>query len=334
MPGECDLMRLTPQKEQELSSIILKRAELAQMTRQLKLGLSKVSSPKKSSRAPSSSSELNSGTLNRDSTSLQTVGAGGSLTTRLEAEQTDTKQTYSRDTDEESPLKKHKAMLVVGPQEPQAVTRRSSLKPLLPSTPRAAARRPSIKFPPFSTASYAGEPTSNNEEVGADLLIYLATSPYSSTKHLNHTGSPKVPMTPSYLSQHTASTDAVRLSHMKSQPSPFKHPVQFLNGAPSALLPQGPLHDLMDSPNLSLYMSPSPQKRKHSTSSILPTDSLLEHSTAPDTFRRPSTSQPLMSHLLRTPNFDMNDYVRNLFSPSPRVDSHTMHQTLPLDRKD
>lgn len=39
---------LSPKKQQELADKILERAELAQMARKLKLGLSKVASPKKS----------------------------------------------------------------------------------------------------------------------------------------------------------------------------------------------------------------------------------------------------------------------------------------------
>ncbi|AET37796.1 Stb1p Ecym_2038 [Eremothecium cymbalariae DBVPG len=360
MSVDMDLKPLSPQKEQEIASKILKRAELAQMTRQLKLGLSKVASPKKSSGVASNNNGVNksvgmrsqvskinegkgcgSGILNRNSPTK--VSKSTPVLSRLVRESrhadlmtqvVDTKENGAHSRGSWPLLKKQRAQCEGPLTEIQSKASRANSKEgarlVVPTTPKPKRRVNNTMGAVVTNSSTGNLGGSNNEEVGADLLMYLATSPYSSMKNSAQIGSPKIPMTPSYHNQVSAASDAVRLSHMKPYGSPqsvFKAPGQSIgghfvsNGGSSSLLSQGSIQDIMDSPNLSLYMSPSPHKRKNSSGYLLPASSIIDASSMGDSFRPPSSSHSLTSRLLRTPNFNMNDYVHNLFSPSPRIDS-------------
>ncbi|SCW03785.1 LAFE_0G18162g1_1 [Lachancea fermentati] len=292
--------QLSPQKEQEIASKILERAELAQMTRQLKLGLSKVATPKKASRDAKSKVRVSPVKF-----SIPKVHTEQYRISPLKRERNP--EEHIDNDHEQSPLKVHKRPSTPNGAEPKA--RRKSIKHdrddipeiAVPRTPRAA----------------------QDNDVGADLLMYLATSPYTSKQQnqlpiVSGNGKMKIPTTPSYLSQ-GPNGDAIRLSHIKahttSPHSAFKVPNHTtgttLGGTPSNI------SELMESPSVALYMSPSPNKRK--VSGTGPQTTLAIPSTPSRELRS--------SHLLKTPNFNMGDYVHNLFSPSPRVTSTSYHDT-------
>ncbi|AGO11610.1 AaceriADL172Wp [[Ashbya] aceris (nom. inval.)] len=345
MSLDMDTRPLSPQKEQEIASKILQRAELAQMTRQLKLGLSRVASPKKGSSAGSCPNAVTKSAVFRGQGARMKDGLGvcmGAIAGRCSPiKMSRSAPAINRlllgkaktgcvgapeekeNEDGQSPAKrqKHGAGAVEGRGGPQRGGLMDMVKPL-PSTPKshreAAPRRPAV-------GASAGTLPHGSEDVGADLLMYLATSPYASAKQ-HHTGSPRVPMTPSYL-HHAASAGDARLPQPWQQPSPHTAPklpqhyaAAHAGASPSMLLGQEAFHELGDSPGMSMYMSPSTHKLKSNGGFLLPTASISDPSVLGDTARPPSSSQSLASHLLRTPNFNMNDYVHNLFSPSPRID--------------
>lgn len=173
------------------------------------------------------------------------------------------------------------------------------------------------------TTASKDAPQDSDNTAGADLLMYLATSPYNKSSHNGTPMNVRIPTTPRsyhYASQfslngNTVSTsnDAVRFSHIKpsasSPQSTFK----------SNLLPNFPDESLMDSPSLylsnnsgSVQATLSPQQRRKPT-----TNSLHPPSNVPTTPSRELNGTNF--NLLRTPNFNMGDYLHNLFSPSPRV---------------
>ncbi|AAS51748.1 ADL172Wp [Eremothecium gossypii ATCC 10895] len=345
MSLDMDTRPLSPQKEQEIASKILQRAELAQMTRQLKLGLSRVASPKKGSSAASCPNAVNKTAVLRGPGPRMKDGLGvcmGAIAGRcspikmsrsapaisrllLGKAKTGCATTPDEKENEEgqSPAKRHKqgAGAADGRGGPQRGALMDMIKPL-PSTPKshreAAPRRPAV-------GASAGTLPHGSEDVGADLLMYLATSPYASAAKQHHTSSPRVPMTPSYL-HHASSAGDPRPAQAWQHPSPHAVPKMSQNYAaaqagasPSMLLGQEAFHELGDSPGMSMYMSPQTHRLKGNGGYLLPTASISDPSVLGDTGRPPS-SQSLTSHLLRTPNFNMNDYVHNLFSPSPRID--------------
>lgn len=310
-------MQLSPQKEQEIASKILERAELAQMTRQLKLGLSKVATPKKNNAKVGISPRKNRVSPVRMRR----------LTVNEQSRISPLKKDRGLVQDDEnaspqSPLKKHKRPSTP-PGEPRTSKERNNTEKdeamfvqAVPTTPRNSSRE---------------------EDVGADLLMYLAASPYTSTKNAAHQSPSnlmqqtplnlqqgKIPVTPSYMPQHN--NEAMRYSHMKSQASlqsTFKVPgmLPASSGAHSqhqqsvSHLSSG-FSELVDSPSVPLYLSPPSHRRKASngTNHInVPSSSSALH--VPSTPSRELRS----SHLLKTPSFNMGDYVHNLFSPSPRI---------------
>lgn len=345
--------QMSPEKEQELTSKILHRAELAQMTRQLKLGLSNVPSAKR----------------NQDSTAKKRSGDdeddGDENKSLLEAI-SPAKKPLHDDTNKMAAFSPVKFM--GKPNTPPCSRQRisedcpeqsKSRKEDTPSTPKASA--PPIILPHSSShqqrsndkifmtpkrnnnntnsnnnnnsirkkASVSKDlPQDSDNTAGADLLMYLATSPYTKSSHHGTPMNVKMPTTPRsshYASQlnmngntGNAANDAVRFSHIKpsasSPQSTFK----------TNLLSHFPDDSLMDSP--SLYLSNnsgnaqaalSPQQRRKPT-----TNTLHPPTNVPTTPSRELNSTNF--NLLRTPNFNMGDYLHNLFSPSPRV---TLQQT-------
>lgn len=300
--------QLSPQKEQEIALKILERAELAQMTRQLKVGLSKVATPKKSSRDNSKGSvKLSPSKFEIPHVALEAERISPLKRTRNFKNDAIGEDSGNALEDGESPLKTQKRPST--PPRAQPALRRKSFKTdrddvpelLVPRTPKSSR---------------------DNNDVGADLLMYLATSPYTSTKSGHGPQTPstntgvaniRIPTTPSHPSQNS-NGDLVRLSHMKGQnASPnfgFKVPN---HTAANSTHQDTPSHantsysEIMDSPAVAFYMS-SPRKHK---------------ANAKETLAIPGTpSRELRTaQLLRTPNFNMGDYVHNLFSPSPRVTS-------------
>ncbi|CAI4035821.1 hypothetical protein SMKI_14G0280 [Saccharomyces mikatae IFO 1815] len=335
--------QMSPEKEQELASRILHRAELAQMTRQLKLGLSNVPSTK---RKQDCETKKRSGEDSED--------VDDEHRSLLEAI-SPAKKPLHDDTNKMTVLSPVK--FVEKPTTPPcsrqriAESRPQQLKPRkdgTPSTPRASAtpiilphasshyQRPHDKN--FMTPKRNNNnnnnirkkapvskdaPQESDNTAGADLLMYLATSPYSKSSHHGTPMSVRMPTTPrsyhyaSQLSLNGTTTntanDAVRFSHIKpsasSPQSTFK----------TNILPNFPDESLMDSP--SLYLSNnsgnvqaalSPQQRRRPI-----TNTLHPPSNVPTTPSRELNSANF--NLLRTPNFNMGDYLHNLFSPSPRV---------------
>ncbi|SCU93231.1 LADA_0G01992g1_1 [Lachancea dasiensis] len=312
--------QLSPQKEQEIALKILERAELAQMTRQLKMGLSKVATPKKSSRD-------NGRPRARTSPVKMDLPLVTLNTSRL------------------SPLKRSRTTGET-PTESEGASRRvpaprqtDSIK--TPSTPPRSSqrtRRPSVRLDRDNGTELAVPRTPkaplDTNDLGADLLMYLATSPYTSAK----SGTQHGPQTPSIPTSSSGGHGAIpttpsQNSHLKAQSSSsaqhfgFKVPSHAVSNSgfhetPSQSSSQ--FSEIMDSPQASLYMSSSsPRKTKNPPASSSGPNN-------PTTFNPPTLAVPgtpsrelRSSHLLTTPNFNMGDYVHNLFSPSPRVGSGT-----------
>ncbi|CAI4049269.1 hypothetical protein SKDZ_14G0250 [Saccharomyces kudriavzevii ZP591] len=326
---------MSPEKEQELASKILHRAELAQMTRQLKLGLSNV---------PSTKRKQDSKTKKRSGDDEDADEEDKSLLEAISP----AKKPLHDDTNKMTVLSPMK--FIEKPNTPPCSRQRisedrpqqtKSKKEDTPSTPRASAtpiilphsssHRQRQNDKNFMTpkrnnnirkrASVSKDvPQDSDNTAGADLLMYLATSPYNKSSHHGTPMNVKMPTTPRsyhYASQlnmnGNTANDAVRFSHIKpsasSPQSTFK----------SSLLPHFPDESLMDSP--SLYLSAnsgnaqaalSPQQRRKPI-----TNTLHPPSNVPTTPSRELNSTNF--NLLRTPNFNMGDYLHNLFSPSPRV---------------
>ncbi|GAV52836.1 hypothetical protein ZYGR_0AI01180 [Zygosaccharomyces rouxii] len=157
---------MTPEKEQQIASRILERAELAQMTRQLRLNLGKASEKRKGD--PDITEAI------RKVSPRKTSDA--------------TPKTYS----DSSKIKR----CGTPPPPPPPPSRDANIA-RAPATPRAT----------------------RDDDVGADLLMYLATSPCAST---TTTSNRKGPSTPNGFSPDETT---VRLSHLKnSNPvsPPFK----------------------------------------------------------------------------------------------------------------
>lgn len=346
------------QSKDDLASRILERAQMAQMTRQLKLGLSQI---------PRTSSDLSQtkrggdDELLQSETSPQKKTALGSAARKLTSPRKAEPATIQR------PARTNGQMTLV-PSSPKAGSAADSPLRAMPSTPGRSTNTSNrfLTTPNRKLHGKKGENASDNN-AGADLLMYLATSPYTKSsgatqvppqgssanqQRLNHLM--KIPTTPSSSSyanhQTSGHDDAIRLSSMKptlsSPQSTFKVP-QLVSNAHSG--PSLSYHDvLMESP--SLYLNSvqqstsaiSPQKRKVTPShgqSVMSTSipttpsrevaSTVQHITGtsasasnslgvPQATNNPP-SQGLNMSLLKTPNFNMGDYIHNLFSPSPNV---------------
>ncbi|SCU93866.1 LANO_0E05006g1_1 [Lachancea nothofagi CBS 11611] len=330
--------QMSPQKEQEIALKILERAELAQMTRQLKMGLSKVATPKKSSRDNArpktrmSPVKLNMPPIARENTRVSP----------LKRNRADQESELSPNGAEEEHQDK---------TEPDAITRPSTPPRSVQKTRRRSLHSEREDGTDPAELAVPRTPISSREtnDLGADLLMYLATSPYTSAKSTTLQG-PQTPSaavgasqgkiltTPSLQQQQHSSGDAVRLSHIKNQPPSsssssshfgFKVPNHTSSSTAHHETPShsssSQFSEIMDSPQVSFYMtSSSPRKRKGSVPSATAaatTTSTISANT--QTLAVPGTpSRELRTaQLLATPNFNMGDYVHNLFSPSPRFTS-------------
>lgn len=157
---------MTPEKEQEIASRILERAELAQMTRQLRLNLGKASEKRKGD--PDITEAI------RKVSPKKTVDA----TPKSNSNSSKTKRSAT-------------------PSPPPPPPSRDANIARSPATPRAT----------------------KDDDVGADLLMYLATSPGASA---TTTSNRKGPSTPNGFSPDGTT---VRLSHLKNSnvvSPPFK----------------------------------------------------------------------------------------------------------------
>lgn len=347
------LMTMSPEKERELTSKILERAQLAQMTRQLKMGLSKVPTGKSSS----------------NSNSIAVFSSPAK-----EENQTEARLSRKRTSDEEaiqdalrrmSPLKKHLTKDETSistlkdydrPSTPPRVPPSSSASILaepkekshsveISTTPKAVITQPIflsaqsdklLMTPKRNVINVSarvqenGNPNSSDNDVAADLLMYLATSPYVSTK----TPYERLPTTPS-MSLHINSTSnpndlddgendaAVRFSHIKpsisSPQSTFKQPALITTSGNSMSFTD----TLMDSPTLYMTTSPSQKKKSSGIASNGYNTNHLSHIPSTPSRELKSSLNP-NAFLLKTPNFNMGNYVHNLFSPSPRVNLSAM----------
>lgn len=334
---------LSTDKQQELADKILERAELAQMARKLKMGLSKVVSPKKGSGAAMS---IGKGKRNSISDSLN-----GKTTSIRDGANSIRKPVYTI----ESPTKKAKlnssssgqrfsSGLPVASSEysddnsdasenQENQQSRPNPKETKNTVPDDHQQTKHLSFVPSTPKSKSEAHRDINEE-GADLLMYLATSPYASTgvrrtsisgtvaASLNNTDHPTTPASNEYTanvnsSQDSQLKDIVRLSHMKdrasssSPQSTFKQPVMIASS----------IQDMMNSPSVSMFMSP--RRKIHDDQQLLApgTPSRIGLAVASSQTDQLSDSQAKIGSLLKTPSFNMGDYVHTLFSPSPRIDT-------------
>ena len=357
------------QSTDDLASRILERAQMAQMTRQLKLGLSQV--PRANRNATQGKREGDEELLANETSPQKKAAVGNSAARRRASPRKAEPATIQR------PLRASGAMALV-PSSPKAHAGADSPLRAMPSTPGRSTNTSGrfLTTPNRKQHGRRNDAAATDNNAGADLLMYLATSPYTKSSGATiPTGSMhqqqklnslmKIPTTPSsssYMNQHAGSNDdAIRLSSMKptlsSPQSTFKVPQLVSNATnnPSSTLSY---HDvLMESPSLYLNAvqqsaaAVSPQKRKvtpsHGQSAMstsIPTTpsreiaSTVQHiqgsssgnsntqgassaaTTTSNTLGLPSAStQGNNMSLLKTPNFNMGDYIHNLFSPSPNV---------------
>lgn len=336
---------------------ILKRAELAQMTRQLKMNLGKVPNPKVTVESKSKETRKKRANVGVDRDIEEAIKKVSPKKNRVETGDAKENGKENNNNPHESPIKTYRRPRTPPPAPP--VSSSSSMR-----SDQRAGSRGEIPTPPkshnvhnipaVSISTTGGEdsdrphershtdhasrqvlttpkrgynrtPATSENEVGADLLMYLAASPYTSSSSLRGSRQAyemsRLPTTPmAYHNEHPANDDddAIRFSHMKpsmaSPQSTFKVPMQVAHGNLPSSAPHSEL--LMDSPSLYMASSMSPHKRgtndhpPHTTSSTL----------QPHIPSTPSRELRVSSsHLLKTPNFNMGDYVHNLFSPSPRV---------------
>ncbi|CAG62493.1 uncharacterized protein GVI51_M03839 [Nakaseomyces glabratus] len=385
---------ISREKEDELASKILERAQLAQMRRQLKIGLSKV--PSETRDDEQYEENHTKADITDDSTDNYTLGSAYSATPRSRASMVSPRKRQSGDPREmsaimnASPLKK---VLLDGIKDGESSENVSpvSRRFVRPSTPPKTASRPaSVHIPQKSsydnrtpttpkltnahtaftnslnsaeknamtkadTATLTKVPSTpkrgnssqkkqagvnkNNtdDSTGADLLMYLATSPYSSARAHNTTYNrknsvssvtkvPTTPYTSLYMSHsHTQemNDDAVRFSALKaslnSPQSTFKVPHVVGSQANNG---QWFPDILMDSPSLYLGSALSPSANKKKLASPGPGSgsghAVSTHLPVPSTPSRELHHQT-NTNLLKTPNFNMGDYLQNIFSPSPQV---------------
>lgn len=335
---------MSPEKQQELADRILERAELAQMARKLKLGLSKVASPKKNgggSALPLGAKNKNRYSSEPDSLSIPTSAGRSRARFVSITKPSHVSESPTRRSTMKSPSRtvsssgtgtgtgNSNAMMATTASRRTSIGRESHM-PAIPSTPKAKSGHQSVSDPKGAS------------EEGADLLMYLATSPYASSSAGNlgagrrpsfghssiHHGIPTTPSSNMYAPPATAGSeshlnDITRLSHIKdrasssSPQSTFKQPV---------MIPSSTMHELMQSPSVAMFTSPRRKLAADDQQLLVPgTPSRIGLSAASMTSDQLNDSQSKIGSLLKTPNFNMGDYVHTLFSPSPRID--TTHQS-------
>lgn len=327
--GSQEEAQMSPEKEQEIANRILKRAELAQMTRQLKMKLGKVPTSREASPVKVRKRRGDDGCdaeIKEAMAKVSPVKKGCVETTLEEGSRSPVKQLKGWSTPPPAP-----------PASSSSLLRDRGSEQEVPTTP-GRVRSHHHTVPPVVISSSAGEEAhsrsmavlstpknrsqgrklGNESDMGADLLMYLATSPYMPGTTAGQPAS--VPSTPrNYMSGGMAledSNDAIRFSHIKhhssSPQSTFKAPHHLVRHATytqghTAQFPPSSSELLMDSPAIYMAASSSPQKRRQLAPANVPTT--------------PSRELRSSSHLWKTPNFNMGDYVHALFSPSPRVTS-------------
>lgn len=367
---------LSRDREDELSSKILERAQLAQMRRQLKIGLSRVPSNTGEPRdeegegVQSAGTEAGAGAGTKDRFTSPLKRRSGdpfemkdsmNAMSPLKKAMLESETSRSAQT---SPMAAAKRFIrpstpprtagrpvsvhgTVGESRMPTTPKLSNVQPVMlnqqqqavDSNGSANRRDESDKIPKTpkrgSSQKKSGNKSSADDSTGADLLMYLATSPYSSARAQqsgNYTrkgsiSSMKVPTTPyssMYMSNahnQDSNDDAVRFSALKaslnSPQSTFKVPhVVGGNGANGQWFPD----ILMDSPSLYLGSTMSPNHKKKVAS---PGPSAGGSALGSGNLPIPSTPSRELHHatnphLLKTPNFNMGDYLQ-IFSPSPRV---------------
>lgn len=333
--------QLSPEKEQEIATRILKRAELAQMTRQLKMKLGKVPTSRESSPVKVRKRRGNDGCDIEIREAMAKVSP-----VKKEYIKANTSDQEDETDEKGSPVKQMKrwdSSPVAPPASSSSaiqVPEELRVESDTPTTPRRVRANHQTVPPAMRSGSSGVELNSRmmamtttpksgpqgkkfgtgENDVGADLLMYLATSPYTSASSQQQTG---VPSTPRNYVSHQAglddSHDAIRFSHMKphasSPQSTFKVPSHSTrrgsySQGQSAHFRGSSSELLMDSPAIYMAASSSPQKRRQLA--------VQEPTNVPTT---PSRELRSSSHLFKTPNFNIGDYVHALFSPSPRVTS-------------
>lgn len=338
--------------DKNLAARILERAQLAQMTRNLKLGLSQVSNSSISkSNDTTTKNKHNKENLNAQD--IQTISLN-----QLESKKRIT--SIPQDSKETSPLKKHLTTnmkrkntdsnnnistihpLENNPKKDPFIKPRSPMKNRdsngssmvkVPSTPKRSSSNPkstalssnNIRTTPIrritrieeelDKTNYNNNESGNNtvdhgtdeminNSVGADLLIYLATSPYSK----NDTSSSskiKIPTTPRTSTFGQLNTDdTIRLSHLK----------------PSLTSPQSTLKNINYNLNNDIF-------NKHGTNLYF-NDIILESPSSYNNINSnhnnnsnnsTNANNNINNNLLKIPNFNMGDYIHSIFSPSPNV---------------
>lgn len=381
----------------DLASRILERAQMAQMARQLKLGLSQI--PKSPSKDGKPSAKTIDSTIkfsnkrSADSNSLEKKSSPLKKQTQIPIS---------------TRIYNDKENTVQEPSSPSTSNMNSPMK--VPSTPgRSTNHINSHKFlttPNQKILRKGNSSSSNNnggnDDTGADLLMYLATSPYTKTSSQSKLNNlMKIPTTPSsnsYMNHGSQShigdnnnhntnrnvneeNDAIRLSAMKpslsSPQSTFKVP-QLVSHNNNSTLSYADV--LMKSP--SLYMNSmngtnngvSPQKKRISSQNqesqshnvippivepTTPSRDSSRNTNNSDNIPQPKTSNEEAAinknsgssnnqrdnlssqsgnnsnsnannfnnlNLLKTPNFNMGDYIHNLFSPSPNISTVQVSQ--------
>lgn len=360
----------------DLASRILQRAQMAQMTRQLKLGLSQIPKNQINDDTPHATSTSNNNNNKR---------AGDNFllkkeTSPLKKQSTETSiSTTNNNNPKNLNINKEKfnknENKIIGPSSPSS----NSPMKVMPSTPGRSTNTNNHRFlttPNQKTfkKNNNGDNSSNSagDDTGADLLMYLATSPYtkpSTSSSINQhklNNFMKIPTTPSsssYSNHHNPNDEAIRLSNMKpslsSPQSTFKVPHLVAHNGTSSLAYQDVLMD-----SSSLYMNSmhtsnngmSPQKKKMSPQqsqvpTAIPTTPSRESATTTksgniingstnnqrDQLGLPAGNNSQSNNnnsgtifnnlnLLKTPNFNMGDYIHNLFSPSPNVSTSQASQ--------
>ncbi|CCF56279.1 hypothetical protein KAFR_0A08450 [Kazachstania africana CBS 2517] len=362
-------VRMSPEKEQEIASKILQRAELAQMTRQLKLGLSRVPTPKLTNALSRESSNLDDDTASkkrssndfphgdRESNDLdktedsitntsplkkrdivkanQSHSSSSSSSLDSEAIPSSSSTSTSNDNDIMTTNRTLMKSPIRAASPPITTT---NIPRNVPSTPGRHASSGTFMTPKrgLSTKRSSFNDSNNNHETdsGADLLMYLATSPYVSARRNSiQKGTQVLPTTPSHyynISNSNNNNDPVRFSSIKpsisSPQSTFKVPPLISNNTNSN-----------NTLSFDDVLMASPSIFSNNTHNNTVATALTQQKKTPSKSDAPSTpsreltqqtnlaTQPMSSNvnninaknLLKTPNFNMGDYIHNLFSPSP-----------------
>ncbi|CCE61127.1 hypothetical protein TPHA_0A00420 [Tetrapisispora phaffii CBS 4417] len=347
------MMSMTPEKERELTSKILERAEIAQMTRQLKIGLNKVSTNKavKSNTGTNKMGvflprkDTKKETTNEENINRSIKKMSPSKNYRSEEKyvlNTSSLNNYNRPaTPPRVPPSSSASNMneIENEQGQERIDNHKFSKPKIPTTPRAAnnnalysSSQPSkiLTTPKGKIINIDNKIKDENKNIegnqndsGADLLMYLATSPYVSSK----TPYDRIPTTPSRNLESAESSlhkldhdSAVRFSHIKpsisSPQSTFKQTsvLDISGNQASGVF----TNSMLDSPTVFITNSPYQRKKKLTSSSQSNNNfNVLQIPTTPSRELRSSPNPN--SYLLKTPNFIMGDYVHNIFSPSPKV---------------